>query len=160
MSKFLSIRPFTKADFADIISIANNRFGNNYIVLEELHSYLNINNKIGIVATVNNQIAGFALAQICNLDELIKLILSEHNWLKKQFSNYHTIGILKTIAVDPKFSNLGIGTALTKYRVDVLNKKCDIILAISWEHKLDASNTKLLEKCRLSLKPNMRGSAL
>ncbi len=152
MSKFLSIRPFTKADFADIISIANNSLGNNYIILAELHSYLTINNKIGLVATVNNQIAGFALAQIGDLDELMKLILTEHNWFKKQFSNYHTIGILKTIAVDPTFLNLGIGTALTKYRINILNKKCDTILAISWEHKQNAANTKILEKCGLSLK--------
>lgn len=152
MSEFVSIRPFTQADFTDIISIANKRFGDDYLSLNELHAYLNNNNKIGIVAFVNNEIVGFALAQICNFDELMKLVLYDQDWFKEEFLDNQTIGILKTIAVDNNFSNQGIGTALTKYRMEILNKKCNIILAISWEHEQDVFNSKLLEKFGLSLK--------
>lgn len=122
MFESVSIRSYIKTDFSDIITMANDRLGENYLTFEELHSYINNNNKIGFVATINNEIAGFALAQICNPNETRELVLSEHDWFKKQFPYKNSIGILKTIAVDPKFAKQGIGTALTKHRIEMLKK--------------------------------------
>jgi ribosomal protein S18 acetylase RimI-like enzyme len=146
------IRPITEADFSDVLSIANKRLGEDYLNLTDLTVYLNNENKIGLVALVNNEIAGFALAQICNLEETMDLILADRDWFKLQFSNATTIGILKTIAVDIKYSTLGIGTALTEHRIKLLKEKSNLILAFSWEQKQNDTNTKILEKFGLTLK--------
>ncbi len=152
MSEHVSIRPFTEADFTDIIAIANKRFGNEYLNLNDLQDYMNNGNKIGVVAISNNEIAGFALAQICNFDEAMAIILCEHDWFQEQFANKQSIGVLKMIAVNHKYSNQGIGTSLTKHRIEILKKSTNSIFAVSWEHKQDIQNTKILQKFGLTLK--------
>jgi ribosomal protein S18 acetylase RimI-like enzyme len=145
MSEYISIRPFTEADFKDIMHIADNRFGNAYLSLNELKTYLNNRNKIGLVALVNTKIAGFAFAQICDFDAAIKLVLCDHEWFQEQFEKAVPIGVLKTIAVHPTYSNKGIGTALTNYRIAMLKKSTNSIFAVSWEQKQNSFNLKILE---------------
>lgn len=152
MSELASIRPFTKADLSAITAIADDRLGENYLDLNELSTYLKNSNKIGVVALLNGEIAGFALAQMCDQNELLSLVLCEHDWFREQFLNKYPVGVLKTIAVQPQFSNLGIGTALTKYRVDLLKKSTNSILAVSWEHDQSISNKRILEKSGLIFK--------
>ncbi len=151
MPDSILIRHIVKTDFPAVLTISNIRLGENYLDLHELSTYLTNSNKIGIVALVNNEIAGFALAQVCDRDAFMSLVLCEHDWFKKQFLNKYPLGILKTIAVDHTFSNLGIGTALTKYRIDILKKSTNSILAVNWEQKEHPENARLLEKCGLSL---------
>lgn len=156
MSTTTNTRPFTIDDFEDIIRIANKRLGEGYITTDELNAYVSVKDKIGIVATSNSKIVGFALAHICNRTEAILLILKEHDWFAKQFTNKDSIGILKTIAVDSAFSNQGIGTLLTRHRIEIIKKKTTSILAISWEHKKNLANTKMLEHFGLSLKRKIK----
>jgi GNAT superfamily N-acetyltransferase len=151
MPDSILIRPITEIDFPTILAISNNRFGEDYLDMYELSTYLTHINRISVVALVNDKIAGFALAQVCDQNALMSLVFCEHDWFREQFLNKYPIGILKTIAVDHKFSNLGIGTALTTYRIDILKKSTNSILAVNWEQKEHLENSRLLEKCGLSL---------
>ena len=74
---------------------------------------LSITTKIGFVAKTNDAITGFSLVQICRLNEMMSLVLCEHEWFKEHFSNKYPVGVIKTVSVSDEFKNCGIGTALT-----------------------------------------------
>ena len=152
MSKDFHIRNFNENDFESIIQIANSRFGNDYIQKQELAHYLKEENKIGVVALINNEIVGFALAQTCDLKTLLDIVLCKQEWFNEHFIKVETIGLLKTIAVDSNYTNQGIGKALTEYRIKELHKQAKSLLAISWRNKNNSANVHILEKIGFTLK--------
>jgi len=113
MNNSTSINALTETDFPDLLIIADKRFGSGYLTKRELQSYVVNNNKIGFVAKTNDAITGFSLVQICGLNEMMSLVLCEHEWFKEQFSNKYPVGVIKTVSVSDEFKNCDIGTALT-----------------------------------------------
>ncbi|RKX17147.1 MAG: hypothetical protein DRP35_11435 [Candidatus Zixiibacteriota bacterium] len=141
-----TINLLTADDFDDLLIIADELFGRSYLSKPELQSYIDDNTKIGIVAKINDKIIGFQLMQTSNLDGIMSFVLKEQQWFKEQFSNYSSIGILKTLAVKNEFKNQGIGTLLTTKSIEILKKKSDCILSICWDKENDASVSNILEK--------------
>jgi len=147
-----SITVLRETDFPDLLIIADNRFGSSYLTRRELQSYLANNNKIGFVAKTNQTITGFSLIQICDLNEIMSLVLCEHDWFKEQFASKYPIGVIKTLSVSEEFKNCGIGTALTNKSIKTLEKASGCLMSICWEHEKDTPFAKILEKLGMTLR--------
>ncbi len=145
------ISPLTDNDINEIIVITDNLFGSNYLTKQELQNYINNVNKIGIVAKNDSEIIGFQLLQIDTPDNILKTILREKDWFRKQFSKHQLIGVLKTLAVKEKYHNQGIGTLLTKKSLDIFKKKADLIISVCWDKNRNNSISKILEKFNIAL---------
>ncbi|MCJ8292344.1 MAG: GNAT family N-acetyltransferase [Crocinitomicaceae bacterium] len=151
MNNSTSITTLKEADFQDLLIIADNRFGSGYLTMGELQSYVANKTKIGFVAKTNQIISGFSLVQICDLNEIMSLVLCEHEWFKEQFADKYPIGVIKTISVSEEFKNCGIGTALTEKSIKALEKASGALMSICWEHEKGTPFAKILEKFGMTL---------
>ena len=152
MNNSTSINALTETDFPDLLIIADKQFGSGYLTRSELQSYAVNNNKIGFVAKTNDAITGFSLVQICGLNEMMSLVLCEHEWFKEQFSNKYPVGVIKTVSVSDEFKNCGIGTALTNKSIKTLEKASGCLMSICWEQEEDTPFAKILEKFGMTLR--------
>ncbi|MCD6367319.1 MAG: GNAT family N-acetyltransferase [Bacteroidales bacterium] len=142
-----TINLLTADDFDNLLIIADELFGRGYLNKNELQSYIEDITKTSIVAKINDKIIGFQLMQTSNLDGIMSLVLKEQQWFKEQFSNYSSIGVLKTLAVKDEFKNQGIGTLLTTESIKILRKKSNCILSICWNKNDDTAVSNILGKC-------------
>ena len=82
MKHSTSITALAETDFPDLLIIAENRLGSSYLTRLELQCYVSNKNKMGFVAKTNQIITGFSLVQIFGEDEIMSLVLCEHEWFK------------------------------------------------------------------------------
>ena len=147
---FISV--IKKADFQDVLSLSDKLLGVGYLDEFQLQHYIDVESKTGIVSkSPSGEITGFQLVLTCELDELLQMSVSEHNWFKEYFSNKSPIGVIKTVGVNPEYKNQGIGTLLTSKGIEILQKEATTIISMCWDQKDDTPFARVLEKCTMHL---------
>jgi len=140
INKRYKIINITKELIPSIIKIADKELGNNFI----LPSHISENQHISMCASTikKNKIIGFLLNQILTYSEFLSIY---SNIAEKYdcFRNIKKIGIIKTIAVDSKWQQKGIGTNLINTLLNKIYLKCDdqiysnidLIFMMGWKQK-------------------------
>ncbi len=146
------ISPINQADFKEILTLSDKLLGAGYLDEMQLQKYLGDKHKTGIVSkSSKGEITGFQLVLTCELDELLQMSVSEHNWFKEYFSSKAPIGVIKTVGVNPEYKNQGIGTLLTSKGIEILQKEATTIISMCWDQKDDTPFARVLEKCNIHL---------
>jgi ribosomal protein S18 acetylase RimI-like enzyme len=146
------ISNISPSDFQEVILLSDKLLGVGYLDEIQLQKYLDDSHKTGIVSkSPSGEITGFQLMLTCELDELLQMSVSEHNWFKEYFSNKSPIGVIKTVGVNPEYKNEGIGTLLTQKGIDILQKHAKSIISMCWDQKDDTPFARVLEKCNMHL---------
>jgi ribosomal protein S18 acetylase RimI-like enzyme len=145
------IRILNVLDFTEVLALSDKLLGKNYLETVDLSTYLNSSDKAAMVATFNQELAGFILLHTVTLSELLEMSVCDHDWFISQYSNTKTIGVLKTIAVDPTWKNKGIATALTHEGIKYLKLKNRAIISMCWDQKEDTPFAHVLVKCGFQL---------
>lgn len=127
------IRQIIGTDIPELIEIADDLFGANFISKTEFRSYILDASKIGLVATHEDSIAGFLLLHVCEMNELLKYTVSEKEWFHSHFSKLTPVGVYKSIGVATQFKKQGIGNLLTRKGIELLHENVKSIVAICWE---------------------------
>lgn len=146
------ISNISPSDFQEVILLSDKLLGVGYLDEIQLQKYLDDSPKIGIVSkSLSGEITGFQLVLTCELDELLQMSVSEHNWFKEYFSIKSPIGVIKTVGVNPEYKNQGIGTLLTSKGIEILQKEATTIISMCWDQKDETPFARVLEKCNMHL---------
>jgi ribosomal protein S18 acetylase RimI-like enzyme len=138
----MKIEQANKSQINQLLLIANTAFGENFITKTELETYINHPNKYLFIANIDDEIAGFITAEICNKTELQRNLLQQIDLSH----NRMTVGWIKQVAVNPNHLRKGIANKLLNLAATVLNTKCDTLFCISWKKGELTPMSKLLEK--------------
>lgn len=145
--KSIKIRNVKIDDFARVIRILDSQLGKNYISEDFLKEVIDDKKSTFckvIEDTINHQIVGVGLYGIINYDEVKKITKGEDiNVLK--FTPQ--IGLIKTIAVDEAYKNLGLASNLITNIIDELsNKNISCFISPAWKHQGITNIENVLEK--------------
>ena len=141
-----AINSLTENDFAEVLSIANDAFGDDYICKSTLFEYLSNDKGIGLVSRVNGTIVGFSLSRICELHELSSLVLSASEWFDEQFAENTPVGVINSIAVHPNYQKKGVGSGLIEKSVEKLSRVSKNLLSVCWEHNNTVNLASILNR--------------
>jgi len=146
------ISNISPSDFQEVILLSDKLLGVGHLDEIQLQKYLDDSHKTGIFSkSPSGEITGFQLVLTCELDELLQMSVSEHNWFKEYFSNKSPIGVIKTVGVNPEYKNQGIGTLLTSKGIEILQKEATTIISMCWDQKDETPFARVLEKCNMHL---------
>jgi ribosomal protein S18 acetylase RimI-like enzyme len=143
----MKIEQANKSHLNQLLLLANQAFGENFITQQELETYINHPNKYLFVTTISDEIAGFITAEICNKNELQNNLLQPID-LPKNTTN---IGWIKQVAVHPNYFRKGIANKLLKTTITTLKPFCDTLFCISWKKGEQTPMSNLLLKINFSL---------
>jgi ribosomal protein S18 acetylase RimI-like enzyme len=150
-----SIESLSPGHFKSVISISDQQFGKGFVDVKMLQTFIDDENKYGLVAKTNQEIAGFILLAKYDSHAFKSAILHEQAWFATQYSHAANLGVIHTIALDPAFANQGLGTLLTKKGIETLSQHADEIISICWDQHEQTSYSKVLEKCGFHLVKNI-----
>ncbi|MCI8612161.1 MAG: TIR domain-containing protein [Clostridia bacterium] len=136
------------SDFPSITRIADSRLGKNYITEEFLREILNEDDSTFCLVAYNSEnskIAGFCISKQVSYAELKKIAYGKDiNELKFE----KNIGIIKTVAVDERTKNLGLGSMLLGESLNTMAKQGVTSFASpAWKHAGVVNIASILEKC-------------
>ncbi len=142
------IRLAKVSDFPSITRIADNQLGKNYITEESLKEILSDDDSTFCLVAYNSQnskVAGFCISKQISYSELKEITYGKDiNELK--FENH--IGIIKTVAVDERSKNLGLGSMLVGESLSTMEKQGVTSFASpAWKHAGIINIASILEKC-------------
>lgn len=129
----------------DVLTIAFEQFGSEFVDKNSLAPYLQDEGKYGFVIEENNKVAGFVIGRVCDKSELRDLVLADQDWFENEFEN-ESVGIIETIAVNPDFSGKGLGQKLVSESLDFMTPEASKVLTMVWEHPDGAPLETILEK--------------
>lgn len=142
-----SIREASIADFPIITRIAASQLGKNYITEEFLREIVAKDISTFCLVVYNSKdskVVGFCINKTVSYDELKRITLN-NDIDELKFEN--KIGIIKTIAVDAPFRNMGLGTMLVNQSLDYMVRqgtKC--FVSPAWKHAGDINVASILGK--------------
>lgn len=143
----MKIEIANKSHIKQLLLLANQALGNNFITKQELATYFNNPKRYLLVAIINNEVVGFITAEICNKTELLNKVLQLID-LPKNITN---IGWIKQVAVHPNYFRKGIANKLLKTTTTTLNPFCDTQFCISWVKGTVTPMSNLLLKNNFTL---------
>ncbi len=116
-------------DLESILQISDEQLGKDYLDKQYLSNMLtNSNNQLFKVAD-DQQILGFSISSILSMEAFSSTFPHIHLKIEKG-----QIGWLKTIAVKPELTNLGIGIRLLHHTLEHLCTKSDQQVSIVWDN--------------------------
>ncbi len=105
-----------KSHFQPVLSIADKCFGEQYISEKQLNTYSE-DGSLSLIIKLDNKIIGFCL------NEVVKKNNRRIDFLKHIASGDFPAGIIKTIAIEPKYQQKGYGAKLLDLSVSKLIKQ-------------------------------------
>jgi len=146
----MKIEIANKSDIDQLLFIANEAFGNNFITTDDLEDFITQPYKNCYIAVLNNEILGFITTEICNSNQLKEslLIKTDETFFPKSIAS---IGSIKQVAVNPKHLRKGIATSLLEHAITQLKLKSDTLFCISCKKGDVTPMSNLLLKNNFSL---------
>lgn len=137
----VTVKKATQSDINDILAISTNVFGYGY--LHDLDSTVGAPRASVVVASNNRRVRGFCISYLEDQGGFRSLI-GEHNGPipddVQHASKTGKLGIIKTIAVDPKSHRRGIGSALFEQAErDLKAMGAESVVVPAWVYK-DTTN--------------------
>jgi ribosomal protein S18 acetylase RimI-like enzyme len=105
-----------KTHYKSVLSIADKCFGAQYISEKQLNTFSE-DSSLSLVIKLDNRIIGFCL------NEIVKKTNRQIDFLKNVASGDYPAGIIKTIAIEPKYQQKGYGAKLLDLSVSKLLKQ-------------------------------------
>ena len=146
----LEIRYAREQDISDIIKISNRELGENYFseVTEKLTGTTEI--LLRIAATERDQVVAFCYSRFMKLPALKK----ELNLKKIPVSlpPKHPVGLMKTIAVQNEYKNMGIGTRLITDTINIMQEqKITSFFLLAWKSRKSINVLGIMKYFRFSI---------
>lgn len=144
--KYIKVRNFKLTDFAQIVRILDSQLGKGYISEDYLRDIIDDKKytfcKV-VEDTTKHQIVGVSLYGIMDYTE-VKQLTQGRDINELKFAPQ--IGLIKTVAVDEAYKNLGLASSLIQSILDELITK-DIVCFISpaWKHSGITNIANVLE---------------
>jgi len=139
------VREANRDEIEPIISIWASRMGEEYPNRDKIENCISkdtLKKTCLIAISRTNTILGFGISEVLSSAEAHTTI---HN--EKPISYNGDIGFLDQLCVTKGFENNGIGTELTRKRIDDLkSKNVTKIIAVSWNYKNQNGSNSILEK--------------
>lgn len=138
------IKNATQIDISSVLNILNKELGKDYVTDSVLFSFMKKGFCKVIVEKNTHVVVGVCLFDILDYKNVTQITIGQKI---EDFKNTNHIGFIKTIAVQDKCQNLGLGTKLLKTVLDALNKKeVDKFISTAWEHSGVTNISSLLKK--------------
>jgi len=129
----LSFSNFTRQYYSDVLLLAENAFGANYLTENDLNNYLSNSHQHSRIALFNHDFAGFSFYRFVKSDDLDDYFSSDSvKVIKANFPNHELICIRQQTAVIEKFRNKGIAEQLVGIGVEDAKQKNAGIISIVW----------------------------
>lgn len=116
----------------EILAIADQCIGSNYLTEEELLEYVEASNILVITSDLAHTITGFSI--VCQLNTssvLDRLFLSQHT-IEERFDLDKKVGFRKITAVHPDHQGKGIAGRLFEQGEHFLQQECSSAFSICW----------------------------
>jgi len=126
------ILPISKKHISTVYQLCNTAFGDNYIALYYLHSYLHNEHKKGFVLIENNFLIGFILMSFHTPSDLRQEVICKNEWFYHEFRNSNRIGIIQQVIVHPDFQREGRAERLIRNSIDTFKNNTDLFLCNAW----------------------------
>ncbi len=136
------IKTISRKTLPRVLNIAEKQLGT-YINTEDLFNKENVS----VYASVKKEIAGFCIGKKIKLEKIYEDIPQLKNLGLKQLDAVEKIGLVASVAIDPIYSQRGIGTALIGHCIKELeNKGLNILLMTGWKSKKGIHIGNIAEK--------------
>lgn len=145
----MTIKIANKSHTNQLLFIANNAFGSNFISPTNFEGFITQSHKNCFIAVLNNEVLGFVTTQFSNANQLQENLLVKTD--EPLFTNPTTIGIIKQVAVHPNHLRKGIATNLLKHAITHLKLNSDSLFCISWKKGNETPMSNLLLKNNFTL---------
>lgn len=137
------IKTISRKTLPRVLSIAEKQLGNAYINTEDLLNKKNVS----VYASVKKEIAGFCIGKKIKIEIIYEDIPQLKNLGLKQLDAVENIGLVASVAIDPAYSQRGIGTKLISHCIKELeNKGLNILLMTGWKSKKGIHIGSIAEK--------------
>lgn len=116
-----------------IMQIAQEQFGQNFLSQSELLPYLDSPNKFCQVAISGQDVLGFSLMQAGNCEEIAHLFRREKTWFIEQFGAYERLGYRSLTAVAERAKRQGVADTLVRQGLAFLSDKVEVVVCDAWK---------------------------
>ena len=130
----IQVSPFKTEHLNDILHTSVNAFGYGYL---DADSIMNDEVRYAIVATVDDEFAGFCLGYVEREKNLAEITQQSHRIVPddvRMADDRGSLGVIKSIVVRKKFRGHGVGTSLIKMaEEELIRRSADCILVPAWK---------------------------
>lgn len=146
--KNFKVKLFRKCHFSEIIALSDEELGEDYLTQELLNDFnSNENAFVHVALNSSGKVIGFVLGLIASENEIQAFFKkAQLIQLLRLSLSAGRIGIVKTIAINNKYKGQGVGTALIKSCISILETKgISIICSLAWRSKKGINLEHILE---------------
>lgn len=140
------IKNATKEDLKEIYLVCNEQLGFNYLPLERLNKLFDNKSTIIRIKMIEDNIAGFALCEVLNNDEIVEQVRDKALLNKEEKS----FGFIDIVATKEEYKGKGIASSLVQDCLkELLERGIKQVFSAAWKDKDNINIGKVLEKSGL-----------